>query len=739
MKTLHHKKEEDLSIVSAVEALSNIADLEFEGISRDPLYVAEEKEPSTVVSTVRWLHQKNAERMMLIIRDKMSIVLNYLKHFYNAEKRRFARKESVEGLRTIMMLVDEAADNLDRYTQVFLGVNAKSVKTTKEFLSLCSFYRKKILPIATHTRVASWIGALPFKEILESASKVFQPTNMPPVSVLGAELEGVKDDREYELLLLRQPDGSRFFSPKLVRSIKLATDVERATLQDSRIEAELLSLIQLQASAEIRYLLGEVYPLMDAFFRMSTRAKGHEVYMSLYKACVALLEAAVQSIRQPTKDGTKSSYEYLKDFCALFNDVLHLSEFQRMLAYPPHNEYSWEHSLFRLTQAFSSALIAGAPLAKEFVDGVNTLYSQSLTRLGEAGVHYEDSFSDQMNEGGSALRHLFKSERGSKLSQMIKTLEERGWSLFEPLLGESLPHHLFDLSWRGALIPLIRMPSPTVQEYINKARIAESFHIAIQRYLSQKKVCLFVNLQERNSWRDSARSIAIEECSRGMEGQERFHVLTQNRSNDFYNQSGAFEDMHLAEEFKEQLLSHVLEVGNGSLWPLPVDDHLTKEVRTLIQEIHTKLYGGRNVITRVRRLEFIELVYDLMVLRAIGNLHPDVIFVSCKDGLDSTLPAMSSLFCLQASLQEKPLSFSDEGWLRALLFGLPLINRHRLLFPEKQEKFCSFARFLENTLGGLGKTEKRAFIDAINTFLPHEIIKASLIPASGHRPMYPSP
>jgi hypothetical protein len=297
MKALRQKKEEDLSIVSAVEALSNIADLEFEAIAHDPLLAETEEEKSTVIKTVRWLHQKNAERMYLIIRDKLTVVLNYLHHFYRAEKNRFARTDSIEGIRTIMLLADEAADNLDRYTKLFLGTQADSVKNTKEFLELCKFYKKRILPIATHTRVAGWIKAFPIEALLEKAKAPSTKwEEMPPIGVLDQELEGIKNDTEYELLFLRQPDGTRFFSPKMLRSMKLASDVENVTKRDLRADQEIQLLSSAQASTEIRYLLGEVYPLMDAFFHMATRAKGHEVYLALYKACIALMSASVQAV-----------------------------------------------------------------------------------------------------------------------------------------------------------------------------------------------------------------------------------------------------------------------------------------------------------------------------------------------------------------------------------------------------------------------------------------------------------
>lgn len=735
MKTVHQKEKEDLSIVSAVETLSNIADLEFEAIIHDPR-MKEGQDSSSIVQTVRWLHQKNAERMNAIIREKFHIVLNYLKHFYRAEKERFARSESVEGIRTIMLLVDEAAENLDKYTSLFLGAQQKSVKKTKEFIGLCDFYKKNIIPIATHARVASWIGAFPLETLLESARpSSVKWTEIPALSVLGVELEGLKNDLDYELLFLRQPDGTRFFAPKLLRTLKLASDVENVTVQNTEIENEVEALAHDQMSSEVRYLLGEVYPLIDSFFHMAEKANEHQAYLNLYQTCVALLAASVHAILpQAPRSEKKGVFEYFNDFSMFLREEFHISGFQRLLTYPPHNEYSWEYSVFRLVQAFSSAIIAGAPLSKEFVQGIKGLVTQALTRAAEQAPAPDGTVSRQLLVEKSALRFFLKELKNTTLSRLIHLFEGEGWTVFEPILGESIPTHMFDLSWRGSLIPLIRLPSPTSQEYVNKAHISDVFHSAIHRYLAQKKACLIINLQDRTSWKESARALAIEEFCSKREKDERFFVLTQNRSNEFYFQTAEYASMHAAEDFKEELVSQLTEPGSGSFWSF--EQISIPDLKALVESVHTHVFGGKNVLPKEKRIEFIEFIYTIMILRAIGSCHPDVIFVSCKNGLDVTLSTVCSLFSFLSLIHQNSFSSDDIDWLRAILFGVSLVKRQRLIFPERQERVCSFIQFLEKTIASLGKAEEKALHEAIARFLPHEIFKAALLPASGHQPSF---
>jgi hypothetical protein len=733
-------KSEDVSIVSAVQTLSSIADLELSSALHDPLIIsAPPREAPIMVRTVRWLHQKNAERMQEIMREKLRVVLNYLKHFYSSEKERFARKESMEGIRTIMMVVDEASENLDRYTKLFLGTQGHSIKETKEFLDLCQFYEAKIVPIAVHRKVATWIGALPIEEILSKAqaqkSEWFRQVEFAPLSV---ELEDIQRDIDYELLLIRRADGSRFFTPKFIRSMRLACDIEQAVDWEGRkqLENEIDALKRMQIATEVNYLIENSYPVLDTFFHAAHRASEHSLVLDLYSPCIALMIAALQAIHRSEAPRAKGIDEYFNDFRALFSAFVNSQDFKRLSTYPQTNEYSWEYVLVKLTETLASNIVDGAPMSLELVNNVKGLLNQGMpSAVSELGAP-DGSLSNDLNLKFAALRHLIGTRGNTTLAKLLGELEDLPSLVFEPLVSEALPIHLFDLSWRGDLIPIVRLPSPTRQEKINSAVPSEVFQMALRRHGRQSGRFLVINLQDRTGWKAGARCQAIEELQ-GSNGVNRpVSVFSLCSDGDFYNQEGRYDSQSSAQQFKEDLLEHIVDPDQGTLFPKLPEMKIDGEARDLIDRLHSTLYSGRNVLSKGQRIEFIDLVYVILMLRVIEETHPEIVFVSCKDGLDISLPAIANLFIFLKLFNRRTTSEEESDWLASMLLGLPLVERDRLLFTERYRRMTSFARFLEEELQEEKQAVEPAKTDCIIRFLPQEIAFSALLTAVGHQPTY---
>src|SRR2546423_1372863 len=120
MKTRDKKESNTLTLVEAIETLSNIADLEFDheiGIAQEHDLIVQHK-PVTY-HTVHWLHQKDGKLTIDMVKQIFRVVLNYLHHFYGNEYGKIKNEQAVEGIKTIMVLVGEAAKKLDKYTKVF--------------------------------------------------------------------------------------------------------------------------------------------------------------------------------------------------------------------------------------------------------------------------------------------------------------------------------------------------------------------------------------------------------------------------------------------------------------------------------------------------------------------------------------------------------------------------------------------------------------------------------------------
>lgn len=722
METKMAIQTEDISITSAVETLSTIADMELSSMAADPFLL--EPKGTIVVKTMRWLHQKNAERMGRILQEKLRIILHYLKHFYRSEKERFARREALEGIRTIMLLVDEATDNMDRYTGLFLGEQSVKMKDTEEFKELCSFYKKKIVPIETHRQVSTWIGALPIEAIL-SKKEAIPPLPMEKVKPLSLELEALKEDRDYELLRVRQADGRHFFSPRLIRNMRLACDIERAVEEKPALyEDEIRALRRLHLASEASYLVENTYPALDAFFHVAHHTPHNHLVQDLFGASVALLMSGLAALSDNGEHMAKGVEEYSYDFRLLFSRFLNSTEFKRLLAYPPQNEHSWEYALMRLVETISSHIVMGTAPASETMKVISSLINEALPQAVRLFGDPDKTLSKELLLSSAALRSFLGEMHTSTLRKMLRDLEVRPQDAFEPLLSDCLPTHIFNFSWRGELIPIIRMASPTRQEYISKAIPSEVFQVALHRLKKQNRRCLLINLQDCTHSKESARCGAIDALRSKPDIRNTLTVFTLPRNGDFYTQSRAYEEFSSAELFMQSLLEHMTEPTKGVNWPEQLKGSIRSELTTLIHRIHESFFGGREVLSKAKRLDFIELVHVLAISRVIAESHPDMIFISCKDGVDVTLPTACELYGFFSAIHHHIPQSDEMEWIKTVILGLPLIQRGRLLFADRSERMISFLRFLERMREGT--IEERKWHTAFQEFLPHDIMTAMI-------------
>jgi hypothetical protein len=733
MRPVRTTHTEEAPVVAAIETLSNIADLELASVMHDPSMASPpQKETSIVVSTVRWLHQKNAERMQTIIRDKLHVLLKYFEHAYASEKERFARKESLKGIRTVMLLADEAAENLDRYTQLFLGVQRPSVKSTKEFRDLCEFYTKKIAPISALEKKAPKIGALPIAEILAQAG-VQAPTwaAQMVLTPLTLELEDIQRDVDYELLFLRKEDGSRFFTPKLIRSMKLACDIERAVDWEGKAVAppEVELLRRTAAADGARTMLYSGYPAIDTLFHYARRAVTHQPVMDFYAPCIALLEASIQAIHHSEAPRAKGVIEYYNDFRTLLSGAMRSTEFKRLLTYPPVNEHSWEYAVTHLSEVLASSFVMGAPLSTDLIRSfIGFTNAGALKAIEEVGPQ-DGTLSQWLNIQYAALRHLLSTTANVTLARMLEQLENVQPYQFEPLIDGSPPHQLCQLSWADRVIPVVQLPSPTRQERIDGAVPTEVFQVALHHMVPKAGPVLIINLQDGTGWRDGARCQAIEGLQASDEIGSKVRVLTIAKDGEWYQQEGEFEGFSSAKHFKEVLVEQIL----GETVRQPEGVHLSKEsLRHLVDTLHAAMYGGRN-LTRTMRCELIDLVHIFLILRAIEETRPGCVLVCCKDGLDITGTALGGLFSFLKLFNRRLFSEEERDWLGTTLFGLPLIERERLLFPDRYSRMVNLIKVLEGATVDGGSLTDPAALRAVAQFLPHESASAALLPSIERR------
>lgn len=724
--------EGNVAIIEAIETLTSIADLEIEG----PIAVAERRELQlqeipVIYRTVHWLHRKNAEKVMVVVRDTFRTILHYLRHFYRSEYGKLVKHESVEGIKTIMVLVGEAAKKVDKYTRVFIGANAGSVKESKEFRDLWGFYERKIAPIAVQETFSKWIRELPVN-LIEQASKSPKTT----LDRLTSEhhfidLDTVKRDTEYELFFIRKDSGTRFFNPRLLRNIKLVCNFEEYFQEGSKAESlkELRLFKDIIARQISRNIVRQNWHLIDAFVKAAKKSYNEELVSLTYRAVVAMMLSANQA--NATKEPVKSSSAYLTDFQHFLRHLLGTQDFQRIIAYPPKNEGSIQFKVVQLVQHICRQLYTGFHLTADSSSLINEfiLKGKAAQASSEAHPHIElseGSLSNKMALDYDALLHAMNQFTHVPLLHVIEALQDYEITGYDPLLLQNMPTCIFDLFVKGKRMSVLRIPSATTQEYIGKALVCEEFRSYL-RSLAQdasSKGLLVFNLQDRTSIKESARSHALEELQKKDEFAKCLSVVSMTKDSDYYHQIGPYVELNHAEQFIDQLLEHVSSESSGYFYPAKIKNALFSGfAQKLIQAIHKVFFGSKNVLSQRNRLDFIELFYTMLQLKIIEVVQPGSISFSCKDAIDIGMPASCELFLLLKLLNLRPLSANEEDYLKVLLYGPSITYRGRILFADRFNRMNSMSKLIEASIEEQGTKEfHQSVAEEILPLFTHDVL-----------------
>jgi hypothetical protein len=310
----------------------------------------------------------------------------------------------------------------------------------------------------------------------------------------------------------------------------------------------------------------------------------------------------------------------------------------------------------------------------------------------------------------------------------IEALQDYDITGYDPLLLQNTPTCIFDLFPKGKRVAVLRIPSATTQEYINKAQVCEEF----KSYLRALEVdpvgkeLLVFNLQDRTNIREHARSCALEELQKKDEFAKVLTVVSMTKDSDFYHQIGPYEELNHAKLFIDHLLEHISSESSGYFYPPKVKKAVFNGfTNKLAHAIHKLFFGSKNVLTRHSRLDFIELFYTLLQLKIIEVVQPGGVSFSCKDAIDIGMPASCELFLVLKLLNQRPLSPAEEDFMKVLLYCPSISYRGRLLFPDRFSRMNGLTKLIEAAIEEQGSKEfHKGVVDTIAPLYNHDILNS---------------
>ncbi|MCB1106697.1 MAG: hypothetical protein KDK76_01205 [Chlamydiia bacterium] len=688
------KKDQEMSIMDAVDNLSGMAELDAT-IEKEGEALGVKKN----LHKLKELKEEEKEETLSTVKGTFKTVHNYLKHVYSKDKEHLKDRDMQRGIKAIMVLADEAADKLDKCTSLFKHTYKEGkVSEIKEYKELKSFYSKKILKR--------------FEEVLatEAAWQEEWATEDEKIDIERQglkDLEMVKRDKEYELFYIRKDDGKPFFNRNLLRHIKLVSDFDEVIMgfegEDPLLRINVLLDHEAQNVAEeireiARNELGDFYA--DAFHH-----KEIPIVSDVLKMTMSLMLACnPQNLLENTMG--KVCTRYLKDFHLFLREVLVSPDYLRLISHSVEETDQISRALVNLIHAFSYAFFSHSGKKQEMLG-----YFEDLAKEASGGVSLKrrdnidtNLLMSEIFDLHDSVTTMLKKYPSGPLFKTLDIFQDRNEQEgFDPIRQGNPPYYLYTFSNSAFDSRCLKIPCPTLHAHINKAGVIDEFK-GFLRYFETKKELekhLHFNLQDRTSWEEHARCAALEKLQNQAEFSKQFILVTLPKKSDFYFQSEDYLKINGAKDFLKLVEE---QVQSGEECGFYFSKHLPKKeidsfVKKILPIIHTHFFKKKAKLDRKERLDFIEIFYLLLELKILELAKADTFTFSCKDGVDVGAAASAAFFALTKLFgKEDKWSIEEQDHLLWILLGPALTVRERLIDYRRFSRMASALSILSGAL-----------------------------------------
>lgn len=692
---MKQKIKEIIDIQDAMDNIASIGSIDIEnppplGIVKKHRMVTSEEEFGP--DTVEWVSGEGPQTLLDILGLTYRAIHQHLLKLYENPEMNWENEKMRKGVAAMMVLVGESAQKMDAFFTLRLGKALdEKVGDLEEFQALQKFYSKHF--------AKKFAGGIEGDEAWKEEWKENPESELLDVSNTGLQnFDVVKQDKEYELFYIRNEDGVPYFNAELLRNIKLSCDFD---LGSEEFEEDPLLKVRSMQDRDLHATAGQIldqcHPIISDFYKIAHKVEQDELGRSLGMAILALFLAANPRYLLQNTTG-KSCLQYFDDFHRFLRRAMRTSEYQKLIAYPPDSSDKTAHLLLYFTHA----------LARSFFERVGGVKLESIglihrtMRRGEEikqkkGIHLakgETVWNQFLLDDEKFRTLLAKFPNGPlfKILDLIREEQDEDLTIpFDPIGQENLPSKLYEIERKGKKIHVMRIPSPTRQAIIKKAEIADEFLAFLRSLSNEKKKHLIINLQDRTSWKEFARSRSLETLQLNAEFNHQLIVMTLPKDTDFYHQTNEYLNLNRAEDFlkafKEQLES---PEEYGYFFPASLKkNELIRFAENAFPLIHELFFHGKNSLTRRNREDFIEIFYQFLVLKCIDLVEPTSMSFSCKDAIDTGACANSAFYGFLQLLNDNFASKESQDFFRFLLYTPALFIRERAVDPERFHRTIS--------------------------------------------------
>lgn len=629
------KNSEVLSVEEAMENLALMVSIDLENppsvalLPRKRLAVGEKRG-----AAVRWLSSEGEGPIVDVVDMTYQIIYQHIMSLID--------KEALEegGVAPLMALISESAQKMEAYLVDRIGHPLQT-----PLVELASYQELKRL-------YREW-----------SAAKKEE----------GQELESIRRDRDYELFVIRKENGRPYFDVNLLKHVKMVCGFEGGALEDDPL-LRIRSLIDRDLQTSARQMLTEVYPWLQKYYALPKEVKQHALAQRLGMALLALFLASnPQNLIQNCSG--KSSLQYFEDFHQLLRSALETSEYKKWIAYSLDMMHETNICMQLAHELCHSLFYRLGGIKQELLGFIHRMMHQGESR---AQLPPDSSWLNRLLIEDQSLRTLLVEFPNGPLFKILD-LVRLGTMGFDPIGQDNRPLRLYQMKKKGRHIDLLRMPSPTRQVELPRVEVIEEFYGFLQSLKTRGGKHLLINLQDRTSWKEENRALALEALGRNAEYNQQLVVVTIPKDGEFYHQTGSFLNTENARVFIDSFKKEMKKNDSGWFFPKMIWD---MELETFIDQtltmIHAHFFHHAKQLSRKNREDFIELFQQFVILYLIDRVEPMSVSFTCKDGVDVGAMEGAVFFAFLMFLSGKTIHTTEEiDFLRLLMYAPALLVRER--------------------------------------------------------------
>ncbi|HEV8051731.1 MAG TPA: hypothetical protein VGP47_04490 [Parachlamydiaceae bacterium] len=278
-----------------------------------------------------------------------------------------------------------------------------------------------------------------------------------------------------------------------------------------------------------------------------------------------------------------------------------------------------------------------------FEDGM--FYEVLDTLMNDIGVKGSEKLSE------SDFKTIDNVDSSMKISSFEVNLKKLLGHInvnFDPHLQGNIPYVFDTLNFGTKNVRLMRIGTPTIEGYTQKALINEEFRGYLQHCATNHKIHLYITLQNdkikyTNVFKgdvggdETGRNQAIKEPQ--IEFPLNYFTVVLAHDSNFYKQvdaQGKPLANQNAHEFLTQFTKELLGDNTGFYFPKvwKNDPVFGNNVYSLLKFVLEVFFDNINELTRQEKQDFIQIFYSNLSLFLISYSKADNVNITCKDGID---------------------------------------------------------------------------------------------------------